>query len=297
MRENFKVDFICVGPERSGTTWLYQCLKEHPNICVSKPKEVNFFNSSQSFWRKDLIGKTNYDKGLKWYKKHFSYCSDKKIVGEFTPIYLHSPEVPERIYKNFPNVKLIAILRNPIERFYSHYSYTKLKGFYKLPPIEEVIKKEREFVEESLYFKHLQNYLRYFPRENMLVTIYEDIDKSPKAFIKEVLEFLQVNSSYIPPSTEKTINSAGAVAIRNKMLSTKESIERIPGGKFLIHFFRKTSLHKILVSSLATKTGTIKTSYGRINPEVRKQLVKFYKEDVGDLEKLLGRDLSIWKYY
>ena len=295
VNKNFKVDFICIGPERSGTTWLYQCLKEHPEICVSEPKEVNFFNSSQSFWRKDLIGQTNYTKGLEWYKQHFNHCLNKKIIGEFTPIYLHSPEVPERIHKHFPDVKLIAILRNPIERLYSHYRYTELKGFYQLPTFKEVIDKEKSFVEESSYFKHLQNYLKYFPREKTLITIYEDIEKDQEAFIRKVLKFLGADETFIPPSTHTTINPAGAVVMRNKVLSIKDSIKSVLGGNLMINILKKTPLRKKIFDSLATKTGTVKVGYGKIEPDIKKRLFEFYKEDIENLEKFLGRDLAYWK--
>src|SRR3989344_4219959 len=259
VNKNFKVDFICIGPERSGTTWLYQCLKEHPEICVSEPKEVNFFNSSQSFWRKDLIGQTNYTKGLEWYKQHFNHCLNKKIIGEFTPIYLHSPEVPERIHKHFPDVKLIAILRNPIERLYSHYRYTELKGFYQLPTFKEVI------------------------------------DKDPEAFIRKVLKFLGADETFIPPSTHTTINPAGALVMRNKVLSIKDSIKSVLGGNLMINILKKTPLRKKIFDSLATKTGTVKVGYGKIEPDIKKRLFEFYKEDIENLEKFLGRDLAYWK--
>jgi len=295
MEKTFKVDFICIGPERSGTTWLYQCLKEHPEICVSEPKEVNFFNTSQSFWRKDLAGKTNYDKGLEWYMEHFNHCAGEKIVGEFTPAYLHSPEAPERIHVNFPDVKLIAILRNPVERLYSHYMYTKMKGFYELPSFEEVIEKEKKFVEESSYFKHLQNYLKHFPQKNILITIYEDIEKNPEAFIKNILEFVGVNSAFVPPSTKTIINPAGAVAARNKAISMRDRVKSLPGGHLAIEIFKKTPFYKKVVDSLATKTGTAKAGYDKIKPETKKKLLEFYKEDINNLERLLSRDLTAWK--
>ena len=241
------------------------------------------------------MGETNYDKGEGWYQEHFAHCANKKVIGEFTPIYLHSPEVPERIHKHFPEVKLIAILRNPIERIYSHYMYTQLKGFYKLPSFEEVMEKERCFIEESSYYRHLQNYLKYFPREQILITFYEDIEKDPETFIKQILKFIGADETFVPPSTHTTINPAGAVALRNKLLSIKDKIRSIPGGTLVTELLKRTPLHKKLTDSLATKTGTIKTGYGKINPETRRRLSEFYKEDTENLEKLLGRDLTSWK--
>lgn len=292
---DFKVDFICIGPERSGTTWLYQCLKEHPGVCMSEPKELSYFNSSQSFWRKDLVGTTKYSPDLKGYREHFSHCVGGKVYGEVTPEYIHSPEVPERLKKHFPHVKLIAILRDPTERLFSHYMYTKLKGVYAVPSFEEVVEQEKEFVDAGMYFKHLQNYLAHFPKEQLLVLFYDDIEKRPKELLKEVFSFVGVDASVIPSSATTTINSAGATLTRKRLLSVRNALQKIPFGSYIIALFKKTPLHKKLLTRADTRLGTATASYGSMDPKMRTKLHTLYAEDIRALEQFTGRDLSHWR--
>ena len=128
--------FIICGTQRGGTTTLYHYLKEHPQICMSEKKEVHYF---------DL----NYHKSLQWYESHFKDCQNKKVktIGEASPFYMYLREVPERIDETLPDVKLIFILRNPVDRAYSHYWHEVKLGVEYLP-FEEAIK--REIAKENL---------------------------------------------------------------------------------------------------------------------------------------------------
>ena len=98
-------DFIGIGASKAASSWIFSCLKEHPEICVSSKKEINFFNKPY-----------NYNKGIEHYKSFFKHCPKKSIKGEFTPNYINSTQVPQLIHKHFPNVKIIACLRNPIDK-------------------------------------------------------------------------------------------------------------------------------------------------------------------------------------
>jgi len=135
--EDFKVDFIGIGAARRGTTWIYECLKEHPQICVSKIKEVRFFSDQRT-----------YRKGMKYYQSFFNHCSGNKIKGEISPAYLwgkNGENVASLIKKHFPGVKIFAVLRDPAERAYSHYHYDM-------------------YIEQGLYYTKLKNILIYFPK-------------------------------------------------------------------------------------------------------------------------------------
>lgn len=103
-------DFIIIGVQKGGTTSLYKYLELHSLICPSLTKEVHFFNDRYN--KKPLI----------WYKAFMPISlSKKQKVYEATPSYIFHPEVADRIYKRFPKIKILIILRNPIERAYSHY--------------------------------------------------------------------------------------------------------------------------------------------------------------------------------
>ncbi|MFX0073102.1 MAG: sulfotransferase domain-containing protein, partial [Candidatus Hermodarchaeota archaeon] len=112
INSSFAPDFIGIGAMKAASEWILSCLDEHPEICVTSYKEINFFNKPY-----------NYEKGLKYYYKFFSHCPKDKIKGEFTPSYMLSPMSADLIYKTFPQVKLIVCLRNPAERAYSDYRY------------------------------------------------------------------------------------------------------------------------------------------------------------------------------
>ena len=166
-----KPDFIGIGVEKAGTTWIHYNLKTHPEICMisrKKFKEIYFFNESHQ-----------YSKGIEYYRSLYNRCPKNKVKGEFTAGYLSSPQTPFLIYKHFPNVKLIVCLRNPIERAYSHYKYDmELKGFYNIyKSFEEAIKKNLSFLKLSFYYKQLKKYYDLFPNKNILVLFFEDQKK------------------------------------------------------------------------------------------------------------------------
>src|SRR3989344_5640213 len=102
---NFKVDFIGVGAPKCGTTWIAECLAEHPDVCFSWNKEPHFFNRDRE-----------YEKSLDYYRTYFKNCENKKLRGEYTVNYLYFDSAADRIKKHFPGTKIIIALRNPIER-------------------------------------------------------------------------------------------------------------------------------------------------------------------------------------
>src|SRR3989338_8844309 len=104
-----KIDFIGVGAMRCGTTWIWQCLIEHPRICSIPKKEVNFFREE------------SYEDRLDEYLAKFSHCPTDSLKGEFTPSYINRLDCAERIKRFFPDVKIIICLRNPIDRAYDQY--------------------------------------------------------------------------------------------------------------------------------------------------------------------------------
>ncbi|HEU4677805.1 MAG TPA: sulfotransferase domain-containing protein, partial [Candidatus Paceibacterota bacterium] len=102
------IDFIGLGAQKSGTSWAYTCLYEHPAVCMPQ-KELHFFS------------RPRFEEGKEWYEAQFKNCAPGKLRGEWSTSYLYSPDAPERIRSLYPNAKLLAILRNPIDRAYSQY--------------------------------------------------------------------------------------------------------------------------------------------------------------------------------
>lgn len=262
------VDFIGIGAQKCATTWIAQCLAEHPEICLAQPKEVNFFNKRGTFYLRDK--EWNYPKGISWYESHFSHCSKNKIKGEFSPNYLYDEKAPFLIKKHFLEVKIIVSLRNPIQRAFSQYHHAKERKKIK-SSFEKTIQQEPEFIERGLYYKQLKRYFDLFPKKNILVSIYEEIEKDPTKFIQNIYQFLGVEPNFIPPSLNKR-----------------------PRIGHYHHWGFKVLVKYPPLLKLVKKIGVMK-EYLRIHPQTKKNLQKNFEEDIGSLEQLLKKDLSFWK--
>jgi hypothetical protein len=139
------IDFIICGTQKGGTSALDAYLREHPEICMADHKEVHFFDNEDNFSR----SKPDYSK----YHSHFSPKTTHNIVGEATPIYMYWNDAPRRIWEYNPNVKLIVLLRNPIERAYSHWNMERQRNVENLS-FWDAIQNEKERCRETLPLQH-----------------------------------------------------------------------------------------------------------------------------------------------
>lgn len=207
-------DFIIIGARRCGTTSLYHYLTQHPQVIPALTKEVHYFTA-------------NYDKGLDWYRSYFPMLLHKQlcqlmrgdvvITGEATPSYIYDPLIAQRIFQVKPDVKLIALLRNPVDAVYSAYHFGLKVGTYTAEsmPFAETISNELEQLKthdgeaasltngqaqarrrgwlwHGLYVEHLKPWLAQFPREQLLIIISEAFFSDPHKTFQEVLEFLSL---------------------------------------------------------------------------------------------------------
>ena len=162
MTNKIKIDFIGIGTGRSASTWIYECLNEHPEICMSQPKETKFLFHS-------------YDENK--YNIFFQNCNKNNIIGEYTPGYMYSNKAAENIKHINPNIKIIACLRNPIERTVSSYYFSKTRGEIIFKDLEDKInndinnftKETISYIDRGKYFKYLQYYFKIFPKENIFI--------------------------------------------------------------------------------------------------------------------------------
>jgi len=201
---NGQPDFIIIGAQKCGTTSLYQYLIQHPQIVPASQKEVHFF---------DL----NFAKGVDWYRQQFKSVSQDFITGEASPYYMFHPLVARRIYELFPQVKLIALLRNPVERAISHYYHEVRLGFEKLS-LEDAIAQEsarlegewEKFLADETYYSYnhqhytylsrgnyveqLKHWMQFFPKEQFLVLPSEELYNQPNIVLNQVLNFLELPS-------------------------------------------------------------------------------------------------------
>ena len=273
--------FIGLGAQRSGTSWIYACLYEHPQLYMPF-KEVNFFGRDEQ-----------YEKGLTWYETHFNGQPEGKLSGEFSTTYLDSDVAPGRIYQYHPEVKLIASLRNPVERALSNY-YNNIMGGLVSPEVtfDEALDVHPEYLTQGMYNQQLQNYLACFPREQLLVLIYEDSIVTPTAFIQEIYRFLDVDSTFRPSMIEEKIN----VGRKPKSVKLDLALDawagalRRKGLHHVIWLIKRMGFAKLLRQA---NSGQSKES-SDLSRSRRTQLKEHFRDDIKRLETLLDRDLTTW---
>jgi len=273
-------DFIVIGPAKAGSRWIYECLREHPGICMAKnTKGTRFFEKY-------------YNKGIEWYESFFKSCGSHMVKGEVDETYISWPESAERISRHIPNVKLIVCLRNPIERTFSAYLQFFRMGLIK-ESFETALDKHRKIlISDSLYYDHLSNYLKYFPAENILVMWFDNLKEDPAKFIKKVYSFLGIDATFEPSILYKGINVAKKPRSRfvNK-IAIKTSLQLRKWD--LLGSYYKIRNSKLLQRILFSK------DYGKEYPSMseaaRNRLRSEYADQIAKLSDLTGKDLSHWQ--
>jgi len=194
--DNQKVDFLVCGAQKSGTSALNKYLAAHRSVCMADKKEVHYFDRDEFF-----TGEPDYQE----YHSFFSQNTLGKLMGEATPIYMYWEQAPRRIWEYNPKMKIIMVLRNPIERAYSHWNMERYKGREKLAFTEaleaETTRREGtsplqdrkySYVDRGWYTVQLKRILRYFPREQVLVLKYEDFKNEPDECLSKISTFLNI---------------------------------------------------------------------------------------------------------
>ena len=281
-------NFIICGTQKGGTTALYYYLKEHPEIFMSSKKEVHFF---------DL----NWHKGIKWYEKQFRGSDRAKAIGEASPLYMYLEEVPERIHEVLPDVKLIFILRNPVDRAYSHYWHEVKNGYEKLS-FEEAINVEKErlsnggiisirhysYLDRGKYIEQIRRFKKYFSKDQMLILFTEELRENPEKVMKTLFEFLEVDSNFKSDLWYKKKSNVGKRPRIKEIQFLRGKLHEIA----TYHFPRLSIIIKPLIYGIDRINLT--PGYPPMNPETRKLLVEYFKPYNKKLEKFLERKLDGW---
>ena len=208
-------NFLIIGTQKAGTTWLQHMLRQHPDVYLPS-LEVHFFDKAH-----------RYRRGLSWYQQFFEEADGETAVGEKTPDYCwtnqsgaegHLPSVHHNIYRVLPEAKLILIVRNPVDRAISAVNH--LIRTRRVPPwysVDELLlgdkqdlAEEHGVIDYGRYYRHIQAYLELFDRNQLLVLVFEkDIVGDPKTGLEKVTEFLSVDSSYRFEGLQERQNTAG----------------------------------------------------------------------------------------
>ena len=292
-------NFLIIGAPKAGTTALYRYLKEHPQIYMSPVKEPKFFalEGEKADFRGPGDLKKDYVTDIEAYFALFNNVSQEVAIGEASPGYLHSTQAPERIRHYIPNARLIAIIRDPVERAYSHFLSLVRQDLEPLTDFAQAMDAEEErirnnwsprwlYKQRGFYSAQLKRYFDLFDRSQIRVYLHEDFKTNSIGVMQDIFRFLDVDDTFVPDASQK--HNATYIH-RNKVLH-----------KFLKEQNPIKSIFKPLLSSSlrqGIKTNLINLNIGKrpqLQPKVREQFIEEYREDILKLQELIQRDLSAW---
>lgn len=273
------IDFIGIGAQKSGTSWVHACLFEHPEVC-SPIKEIHFFSRER------------FARGRGWYEDHFKTCESGKKKGEFSTSYLYSPSTAEKIALLYPEVRIIAILREPTDRAYSQYrNAIKAGEIVQSIDFSEYFKMEKSCMEQGLYTGQLERYYTYFNQEQVLVLLYEESKENPEAFIQKIYRHIGVDDTFVPPSLNMHINVARTpkhTGIDKVMHIVAEWLRR-HGASSLVHIIKRSGM-----TDAVRKVNTKEDTGGFCDLSLYR---KYFSDDIRDLSSLLECDVNTkWNY-
>jgi len=279
-------DFIIIGAAKSGTTTLFTYLHNHPEVFIAEVKEVEYFCND-----------INYLKGNDWYKTHFSSKTEGQICGEASTTYSrwpHTEDVPKRMVQLLPDVKLIYIMRHPVERTYSHYLQHLRKG--EMISFEDALLRDTIYTDCSKYMLQINRYLEYYPRENFLFLLLDELKNKPHKTLERIQNFLGVNCIDLINDEEIIANKSSAdYYIKSK---TTDQLLKYSGGRLLKSILPATVKEKAF--QFIKQTGIVSTANSEYKSsvmldETRKKLLEIFKEDTSMLEQFLNVNLETWK--
>lgn len=294
-----KPNFLIVGAARSGTTSLYYYLKQHPEISFPKLKEPKYFSSINRTFPQKGPGDKNIDKYIikdkEEYFKLFEYLNTFRI-GEASPDYLfYHLYTSKEIYNELGDIPIIIILRNPIQRAYSAYSYQKRDSREKLS-FRSALDKEEErlannydfmwaYKNYGFYYEKVKSFLNKFSNVKILLT--ENLQSDTNKILKETFEFLDVDSSY-SPRTDIIHNASGNPSnFLTKFVLNREST---------ISTLTRELLKKIIPRQILENYSSQHIKKSNISKEDYIYLESIFKDDILKLNRITSQDLDqLWK--
>ncbi|MGO9452220.1 MAG: sulfotransferase family protein [Candidatus Binataceae bacterium] len=270
-------DFIAVGPQRTGTTWLHKVLTGH--IGLPTIKETDFFSKY-------------FDRGLDWYLAFFSKCLAGRPMGEIDPNYFGIPQAYEQIARTIPQCKIVVSLRDPSERAWSSYRIMRRDAWTRVG-FEETVARNDVIRESSRYAFHLDNWRRLFGPERVLVMLYEDLETDPQGYLDRICEFIgapPIAVAGMPVATERVNTVTHAPRSRRLAQNARNARD----------WMRVHRWHRAI--SILDGIGVWKfvfgggEEFGAMDLEAEARIRAHFLPEVEALEAMLGRDLSAWKY-
>jgi len=292
-------NFLVIGAGRSGTTSLHDYLGQHPDVFVGEDKSPNFFVSHEPLpeWETATLRAM----ARQWvsdpveYAAFFKDAGSKKAIGEVSPVYLQATSAAGRIKAMCPDVKIVAILREPVARAYSHFLGRRRDGLERRTDFASVVREERSrplpdevafgsYLGCGRYHHFLKGYFDRFRSEQIRIYLFEDLLQDARGLMADLYAFLGVDPAFVPDTARR----------RGQTGITKNPVARFLWTRSVA---LRTALRPLLprsVRDLAAPVFMGTLEQPTLDPNLRDQLRALFTDDIEQLQVLIGRDLSHW---
>lgn len=294
-------NFFVVGVAKSGSTSFYHYLVQHPDVFMSTPKEPRTFAyladprhftgpGDERVWDRSI-------KTLDEYRELFAEAQGARAVGEASVTYLPHRPTAEAIAQHVPDARIIALLRNPVERAHSAFLYHRRDAYEPSPTFEESLAEEQgriaagwhyrwHYRDQGFYHRNLTAYYEHFDADQIRVYFTEDLARDPHAVLADAFRFLGIDDEF-RPDVRRRHNRSGIPRSRaaQRMLAqphpVKEAIKKVVPEEW-----GHRMIERLLPANLERP---------EIRPETRAEMMGAYADDIAQLEQRIGRDLSHWR--
>lgn len=238
-------------------------IDEHPSVFMARPKEVHFFDGS-------------HVDDIEWYSNHFSDAADVQKAGEATPWYLHDPAAVRAMADTVPDVRIVVILRDPVDRTYSHYWMERIRG--RAGESFEEFLDSTDILGVSRYVDHLTYLTEHFPRDQVLVLLHDDLKQKSALLYTELCDFLDIDSGYVPSASGTIVNQY----VEFRSLTLRSWAKALPPSLAVV---------RRVLDRLNTRRSV---SYPPMRPETKERLANYYEGPNTELASWLGQELPDW---
>ena len=288
-------NFMCLGAAKSGTTTLYDILRQHPDVYIPSFKEPHFFDIPE-----------NYKNGINWYEKNYFKSANKKIVADFTPSYFFDKEAPKRIFESLGGkVKFVVILRNPVDRAYSHYLHSKRDDHEDLEFKEALMNESlrlrkyeengdylsylrQSYVSQGLYSNMLERYLEYFSLDSFLFIQFEgEFIKHREETIIKILNFLEIDNF------DLKIDIKSNPASKEKSKTLKRIMKKRGWWRKTLKLLVPSIQLRQIIRNKIQRANIIEIKVDKLSDELKREIYRnYFSEQIDSFHKTSNKKIS-----
>ncbi|MEZ9551892.1 sulfotransferase domain-containing protein [Vibrio breoganii] len=267
-------NFIVVGAQRCGTTWLYDSLKSQQSVYLPlERKELHFFDD-------------NFAKGIEWYENYYKNVNDETHIGDITPKYMYDLSCAKKIRDTLGQVKIVIMLRNPVDRLVSHFGLAVRDRGYDPDGLNNFISNNPDAIERGMYYEQVKNYYEVFGQENVYLIKFDDIRKNQRVVLDNLSKFLGFKYESF---TGKAKNNNDSYIPRwqwgyAKSKQLADALRR-QGFDSLVESFKNSGFNKMFGRS---------NNKIAIDPKIKVEYQDVFKQDILNTMELTGLDLKDW---